>query len=91
MRPELDIVVYAVAADSASTASQAARDVFARAADNNLHLSMIEVPAVLVSSCLPTLRVDAESVTCLRSVLMKPEHKDWLDRIMRILEASADT
>ncbi len=89
MRPELDIVVYAVAADSASTASQAARDVFARAADNNLHLSMIEVPAVLVSSCLPTLRVDAESVTCLRSVLMKPEHKDWLDRIMRILEASA--
>lgn len=89
MRPELDIVVYAVTADSAYSASQAARDVFARAADKNLHLAMMQVPADIVATYLPTMRVDADSVTCLRSVLMKAEHQDWLDEIMRILEASA--
>jgi len=89
MRPELDIVVYAVTAESASAASQAARDIFARAADQELHLAMMEVPVKLVASCNPEMNVDAESVTCLRSVLMKPEHQDWLDRIMHILEACA--
>jgi glutamate/tyrosine decarboxylase-like PLP-dependent enzyme len=89
MRPELDIVVYVVAAESASAASRAARAVFARAAGNDLHLAMMAVPADIVGSYLPAMRIDAESVTCLRSVLMKPEHRDWLDRIMHILEASA--
>jgi tyrosine decarboxylase/aspartate 1-decarboxylase len=89
MRPELDIVVYAVTAESATAASQAARDIFALAADQELHLAMMEVPVELVSSCTPGMDIDAESVTCLRSVLMKPEHQDWLDRIMRILEACA--
>jgi glutamate/tyrosine decarboxylase-like PLP-dependent enzyme len=89
MCPELDIVVYAVVADSTSGASKAAREVFARAAAANLHLSMMEVPAAIVSAYLPAARIDSESVTCLRSVLMKPEHRDWLDRIMRLLETSA--
>jgi hypothetical protein len=89
MCPELDIVVYAVVADSTSDASKAAREVFARAAAANLHLSMMEVPAAIVSAYLPAARIDSESVTCLRSVLMKPEHRDWLDRIMRLLETSA--
>jgi tyrosine decarboxylase/aspartate 1-decarboxylase len=89
MRPELDIVVYAVTAESTSAASQAARDVFARAASNELHLAMMEVPTELVLSCCPDMQVDADSVTCLRSVLMKPEQQDWLDPIMHILEASA--
>ena len=31
---------------------------------------------------------DRETVTCLRSVLMKPEHREWLDRIWQILDAS---
>jgi len=29
-------------------------------------------------------------VTCLRSVLMKPEHEAWLDRIWERLTASCD-
>lgn len=89
MRPELDIVVYTVTADSLSVASKAAREVFTRAASSGLHLAMMEVPATIVSAYLPTAEVDCESVTCLRSVLMKPEHRDWLDRIMQLLEASA--
>ncbi|MGB5344772.1 MAG: aminotransferase class I/II-fold pyridoxal phosphate-dependent enzyme [Woeseia sp.] len=89
MRPDLDIVVYAVSEDSASAASQAARRVFAAAAEQDLHLAMMEVPAEIVVAYLPQLRVDATSVTCLRSVLMKAEHQDWLERIMHILVSSA--
>ena len=29
---------------------------------------------------------DADTVTCLRSVLMKPEHSEWLDHIWGILD-----
>ena len=30
---------------------------------------------------------EKEYVTCLRSVLMKPEHLDWIDEIWKILNA----
>ena len=89
LEPELDIVVYAVAAGSASAASAAAKQVFDNAAAHELHLAMMGVPAELVKAKLPDLDMDADSVTCLRSVLMKPEHGQWLDPIMDILEAAA--
>ncbi len=91
MQPELDIVVYACIAPSASATTQRARDVFARAAKQELHLALIDLPIEFVRTYLPDMEADAETVTCLRSVLMKPEHQEWLDRIMRILEASAAT
>jgi hypothetical protein len=33
---------------------------------------------------------DTATVACLRSVLMKPEHLDWIDRIASILDDAAD-
>ncbi len=89
MQPELDIVVYAVQAADVKTASDKARSVFALAAKQDLHLALIELPAGLVCKYLPELERNAETITCLRSVLMKPEHRAWLDRIMRILEDCA--
>jgi len=89
LQPELDIVVYAVKAESASAASKAARRVFALAAEKELHLALMEVPVALVTASVPEMQTDADSVTCLRSVLMKPEHQRWLDQIMQILEACA--
>jgi glutamate/tyrosine decarboxylase-like PLP-dependent enzyme len=89
MQPELDIVVYACMASSASASSRKARSVFSRAAEQDLHLAMMELPTEFVKTYLPDIQSDADTVTCLRSVLMKPEHREWLDRIMRILEASA--
>jgi len=59
------------------------------AAENDLHLAMIELPVALVQRYVPTLEANADTITCLRSVLMKPEHGDWLDAIMEILERSA--
>ena len=89
MQPELDIVVYAVNATDAKTATDSARRVFSLAAKKDLHLAMIELPVDLVRTRLPDLENNADTVTCLRSVLMKPEHKDWLDRIVGILDECA--
>ena len=89
MQPELDIVVYAVNADTTSTASKRAREVFDAAAERDLHLALIEVPAELFGAYAPDFTVDSASVTCLRSVLMKPEHEEWVERLTALLEASA--
>ncbi len=89
MQPELDIVVYALQADDAASSSDKARSVFASAAQENLHLALIELPVDLVCSYMPQLQRNGDTVTCLRSVLMKPEHRDWLDAIMAILEDCA--
>ena len=87
MPPELDIVVYFPAAADAKTVSERSRAVFAYAAKHNLHLAMIELPVDLVRHYVPDLKANADTVTCLRSVLMKPEHADWLASIMTILES----
>ena len=89
MQPELDIVCYALTAPSASASAARARNVFEEAAKRELHLAMIQLPTSLVARYVPGFDQDQETVTCLRSVLMKPEHHDWIDRIMALLEASA--
>lgn len=86
--PELDIVVYVANAASSSASSALARKVFSESAKRNLHLATIELPASLVTQRVPVVVSDSETITCLRSVLMKPEQMDWLDRIMAILEDS---
>ncbi len=86
MQPELDIVVYAVNAADATEASSRARRVFELAAKKDLHLAMIELPVDLVRTYLPELEANSETVTCLRSVLMKPEHIEWLEQIEEILD-----
>ncbi|MGI9235899.1 MAG: pyridoxal phosphate-dependent decarboxylase family protein [Woeseiaceae bacterium] len=88
IEPELDIVVYAVNAADSSTASENARHVFEHAANHDLHLALIELPTKLVRHYAPQLGETSETTTCLRSVLMKPEQLDWVERIFRILEAS---
>ena len=91
LKPELDIVVYAVEADSVSESSARASKIFEASAKQDLHLALMQVPIDLVTSRMPELQADADSVTCLRSVLMKPEHRDWLAPIMGILETCAAT
>ncbi len=86
MRPELDIVVYAVNATDALEASSRARRVFELAAKKDLHLAMMELPVDLVRPYQPELEANSDTITCLRSVLMKPEHIEWLDQIENILD-----
>lgn len=87
LAPQLDIVVYAVAAPDAKSASERARSVFDKAAKKGLHLALIELPMLLVSDHWPELEANQETVSCLRSCLMKPEHLDWVDDICEVLES----
>jgi tyrosine decarboxylase / aspartate 1-decarboxylase len=82
--PELDILVWAPRAARVSEASEAARRLFAEAARRNLHLALAELPVELFD--LGGVERDRPTVTCLRSVLMKPEHNEWVDRIWGILD-----
>ncbi len=89
MPPELDIVVYAVNASTTSASAERAREVFDEAARQDLHLALIELPSDFVNKYAPEIGVDSDTVRCLRSVLMKPEQEDWVDRLTALLEASA--
>lgn len=90
MRPETDIVVYGANAADIAESSSKAKQIFARAAGKNLHLALIELPAQMAKQYWPELEGEEQTITCLRSCLMKPEHIDWIDRIVSILEASVN-
>jgi glutamate/tyrosine decarboxylase-like PLP-dependent enzyme len=86
MPPELDILVYAPQADTASATSRLSRRIFEQAAREGLHLALTRIDARLASARWPDLACDEASVTCLRSALMKPEHAIWLPAILERLE-----
>ncbi len=88
--PELDIVVWIPRAASASAASARSRRIFEEAARRNLHLALAELPADFFGLEGAGIARDRETLTCLRSVLMKPEHREWAPRILAILGEAAD-
>src|SRR6202158_3991954 len=88
--PELDIVVFAPKAMSVSEASVLSSQVVEIAARRDLHLAVAELPIRFWEENLGAAKRDRETITCLRSVLMKPEHFDWVDRIWGLLSSSAD-
>jgi tyrosine decarboxylase / aspartate 1-decarboxylase len=78
--PELDIVVWAPRAPSANAASQLSQQIFERAAANHLHLALIRTPLAYFRRT--DYEADQDDILCLRSVLMKPEHAQWVNEIM---------
>ncbi len=86
-QPELDIVVWAPQGNSASAISRRSREIFTAAAEQNLHLAVFNYPAAPLIDHWPKVNFDQDTVTCLRSVLMKPEHLEWVDRIWEILHS----
>jgi glutamate/tyrosine decarboxylase-like PLP-dependent enzyme len=88
--PELDIVVFAPRAESVSEASKRSREIFEKAARKNLHLAVAGLPVKFFEGKLGSMKRDQETMTCLRSVLMKPEHREWLERIWEALVEAAD-
>jgi hypothetical protein len=83
--------VWAPRAKTIAEISALSQRIFDAAAKQNLHLALIRVPIKFFSAQhnLPASATD--TVLCLRSVLMKPEHRDWLDRIWTILSKVADS
>jgi glutamate/tyrosine decarboxylase-like PLP-dependent enzyme len=83
--PELDIVIFIPRGKSVSEASTNSRRIFDAAAARGLHLAVAELPIKFWSENLGAMERDRETVTCLRSVLMKPEHLEWVERIWELL------
>jgi glutamate/tyrosine decarboxylase-like PLP-dependent enzyme len=77
--PELDIVVWQVRSMPPQDSSTLAQSIFDKCAGRNLHLALVQLP----QHWFPASGSPAENrlVTCLRSVLMKPEHEQWLEQI----------
>jgi len=89
--PELDIVIFAIRSESVSATSLLSRRIFEAAANRDLHLALADLPLQLFQNLPPNIKRDRDTVICLRSVLMKPTHFDWVDQIWaRILESIAD-
>ncbi|HYU30355.1 MAG TPA: aminotransferase class I/II-fold pyridoxal phosphate-dependent enzyme [Gemmatimonadales bacterium] len=84
--PELDIIVWAPRARRISEASALSQRIFAEAAQRQLHLAIVTLPVQLID--VQDMQRDGDSIVCLRSVLMKPEHRAWVDRIWAILDAA---
>jgi hypothetical protein len=85
--PELDIVVWKLKAENAERASERARKVFDACAARGLHLALVQLPESWFAAP-DRAKTGGASVTCLRSVMMKPEHEAWLDEIWQRLSAA---
>ena len=82
--PELDIVVWKLRAETPDRSSELSQLIFAACASRDLHLALVELPLAWFEPVAGVNSADPQfsgSVTCLRSVLMKSEHKTWMDRI----------
>ena len=85
--PELDIVVWKMREATAERASQLAQSIFSTCSAHNLHLALVQLPQFWFGSPGDSSAVEGH-VTCLRSVLMKPEHEAWLERIWDEMSAA---
>jgi tyrosine decarboxylase / aspartate 1-decarboxylase len=90
--PDLDILVFAPKAKNLGEVSERSRRIFEAAARHDLHLALAELPASFWKGKGLVPANDRATVTCLRSVLMKPEHLEWIEPIWeRLLQAYNDT
>jgi len=89
--PELDIVIFAPRAESSRAISRLSKALFDEAAASDLHLALFSYPSRLLRDAWPGVVFEGETVTCLRSCLMKPEHQEWVERIWELLGKSLDS
>jgi glutamate/tyrosine decarboxylase-like PLP-dependent enzyme len=83
--PELDIVIWLPRAASASLASGLSRRIFELAGRRHLHLALAELPCHFFDLEGAGIFRDRDTISCLRSVLMKPEHANWARQIWEVL------
>ena len=87
--PMLDIIFWAVKGTTVVQSSSQAQAIFRQARQMDLYLALAELPIrFFPEGTWPDHTGDVAHVTCLRSVMMKPEHLTWSDEIWRRLEAA---
>jgi glutamate/tyrosine decarboxylase-like PLP-dependent enzyme len=84
--PELDIVVWVPRAARVSQASEISQRIFAEGERRHLYLALANLPVELFDLQGAAMTRDRDTITCLRSVLMKPDHREWIDEIWTILD-----
>lgn len=93
--PELDIVFWAVKGGTVEESSSRARAVFEEARRREVYVALALLPTrMFPAGTWPALADETDEsgyVTCLRSVLMKPEHERWLEEIWRRLESATSS
>ncbi len=87
--PELDIVVWALHAADSRTESEQAHKVFEACAARGLHLALVHLPQRWFGTA-GREKNQSGMVTCLRSVLMKPEHEAWMDEIWNRIDLACE-
>ncbi|MTI86819.1 MAG: aspartate aminotransferase family protein [Balneolaceae bacterium] len=88
-KPELDIIGYFPAeVQTTSEISAKSKEVFdAGMREQSFYLSLYKVPASGFAEFHPQIKVDTGQVTILRSVLMKPEQKNFVPELIQRIEA----
>jgi glutamate/tyrosine decarboxylase-like PLP-dependent enzyme len=94
MPPEIDILAYfpTTAGWTASAVSRASSEVFDALMtdpDSPIYLAKLVLPRAVVAGRAPKLEWDQDTVTVLRSCLMKPEHEAAVPWLHDRLEAAA--
>jgi hypothetical protein len=94
--PMLDILVWAPRGKTLAESSARSQAIFEEAGRRDLYLALAQLPARFFPSATWPLGPPEEPqdpgeeahVTCLRSVMMKPEHLAWVGEIWRRLDSS---
>lgn len=89
-KPELDILAYFPVNNSSkkvSDISKFSQKVFQKGMDDkSFYLSLYKVPSKEFVRLHPQFEVDQETVTILRSVLMRPEHAEFIPELIKRIE-----
>ena len=85
--PELDILCFVPRGGSLAEISAHSRRIFEATARHGLHLAVAELPVHFWKELKP--ESGRATVTCLRSVLMKSEHLEWIEPIVKKLDQAA--
>jgi glutamate/tyrosine decarboxylase-like PLP-dependent enzyme len=89
--PMLDILFWAVKGATVAESSAKARAIFDEARRRDLYLALAELPdRFFPAGTWPDSTGGGVQATCLRSVMMKPEHLTWLDEIWSRLDAATE-
>lgn len=85
-KPMLDILFWAVKGASVEESSARAREIFEEARRRDLYLALADLPQRFFPA--GTWPDSAGAVSCLRSVMMKPEHLAWMGEIWSRLDSA---
>ncbi|MDP1677083.1 MAG: aminotransferase class I/II-fold pyridoxal phosphate-dependent enzyme [Bacteroidota bacterium] len=95
-KPDLDIVIYLPKTNpfSASVVSQITEKIFSATMNQHklpVYLATYAVDSASIAKCHPTFIQDSPTTKVLRSVLMKPEHEQFVPELFKNISAIAKT